>query len=108
MSNTANDSLDKVSRRNTLTAQQKELLQGIRKLLKARITYRELECSRFLILGYSANHIAKLLKISPRTAEYYINSLKLKCNCDTKWHLSRYLRERLGIVINSALDTTVA
>ena len=82
--------------RSVLNTKQIELLKHIRTLLRAHITYRELECSRFLMLGYSASAIATKLDISLRTAEYYISNLKLKCNCDSKWQLSLYLREKLN------------
>ena len=85
------------SRCHKLKTQQKELLENIRALLKAPITYRELECSRFLMLGYSASSIAKMLSISTRTVEYYIHNLRLKCNCDSKWQLSRHLRDKLDL-----------
>ena len=83
------------SRHGKLNEIQKALLAKASQLLRTRITYRELECARYLIFGGSASCIAQKLNISPRTAEYYIENLKLKCNCDSKWQLSCYLRNRL-------------
>lgn len=83
-----------------LTEQQKKLLQHARELLDTHITYRELECIRFLMLEYPASSIAKELDISIRTTEYYISSLKAKCKCQSKWHLSGYLREKFHFNID--------
>lgn len=83
------------SRYGKLNEAQKALLEKVSQTLRTRITYRELECARYLIFGGSASCIAQKLKISPRTAEYYIENLKLKCNCDSKWQLSCYLRNQL-------------
>lgn len=97
-----------LERRCLLDKQQQELLTKARALLNARITYRELECGKLLMSGCSVAVIAELLKISQRTAECYIRSLKLKCGCSDRWHLIVYLQQCFGVTINSSkLDLTI-
>ncbi len=45
------------------------------------ISKRERECLECLVKGMTAKEIAKELKLSPRTIEFYINNLKRKFNC---------------------------
>ncbi len=93
------ENIPRKAHRGPLNARQIETLKYARKLLEIRITYRELECGKFLMMGYSASSTAKALNISKRTVEYYIDNLKLKCNCDSKWQLSCYLCDRLNFQI---------
>lgn len=51
------------------------------------ITRREAECLYHLSLGKTFKEIARLLKISPRTIETHINTLKDKTLCHTKGEL---------------------
>jgi DNA-binding CsgD family transcriptional regulator len=51
------------------------------------ISKREIECLFFLIRGKTAKNIAKQLGISYRTVEHYIQSLRLKFNCESKVQL---------------------
>lgn len=48
------------------------------------LTKRESDILKHIILGYSAKEIAKILNISFRTVESYMNSLKLKLHCNSK------------------------
>lgn len=48
------------------------------------LSNRQLECLFFLIRGKSDKEIAKILHLSPRTVESYINEIKLKMNCLTR------------------------
>lgn len=54
-----------------------------------KISMREYECLQHISHGKTAKEIAKLLNISPRTVETYINNMKLKFNCTTKSDLSK-------------------
>lgn len=51
---------------------------------KFLLTNRESECLFYLIRGKSAKSIAKILNISFRTVEVYLENLKIKFNCKTK------------------------
>jgi len=67
---------------------------------RARKTYRlgekfpdislpkqEARCMAHLLRGKSAKGIARELDLSPRTVEYYINRIKKKLKCRTKFEL---------------------
>ena len=47
------------------------------------LTQRETQCLFHLLEGHTAKEIAKLLKISPRTVEGYIENMKNKLDCAT-------------------------
>lgn len=48
------------------------------------LTRREVQCIRLLLRGYSAGESAKLLSLSKRTVEHYIENIKFKTNCYSK------------------------
>lgn len=48
------------------------------------LTPRQTECLFFIIMGKTAKIIAKILDISPRTAEEHIDQLKCKFRCSSK------------------------
>lgn len=48
------------------------------------LTKRELDVLKGVILGYTAKRIAQELKLSYRTIEAYIDTLKSKLTCTTK------------------------
>lgn len=50
-------------------------------------TRRESECMVLLLKGKTISSVAKLLKLSPRTVEYYIKNMKSKLGCRTKFEL---------------------
>ena len=52
-----------------------------------RLTVRETQCLAYLILGMTAKQIAKVLSISPRTAEDYITFLKTKFHCAHRYQI---------------------
>lgn len=52
------------------------------------ISKREAECLHYLSAGNSSKEIARILKLSPRTVESYINSVKVKTNAYSKHDLS--------------------
>ena len=51
------------------------------------LSSRQLECLFFLVRGKTAKEIARILNLSPRTAEYHIEQLKFKFSCTTKSQL---------------------
>lgn len=53
---------------------------------------REQQTLYYVLLGHSAKEIGKLLTISPRTIEVYINTLKEKMNCTRKLELQQKMR----------------
>lgn len=53
-------------------------------LMGTDLTNRESECLFFILRGKSCKTIARILEISPKTVEYYIDQLKYKMNCVTK------------------------
>lgn len=50
-------------------------------------TRRESECMLWLLRGKTINGVALVLKLSPRTVEYYIKNMKNKLGCRTKFEL---------------------
>lgn len=50
-------------------------------------TRRESECMVWLLRGKTINSVATILKLSPRTVEYYIKNMKNKLGCRTKFEL---------------------
>lgn len=48
------------------------------------LSKRQLECFFFLIRGKSDKEIAKILQLSPRTVESYIDEIKSKMSCSTR------------------------
>lgn len=54
---------------------------------KNKLSIRQSECLYYLVRGMSAKQIAKILNLSHRTVEDYIESLKNKLNCDAKSEL---------------------
>lgn len=57
------------------------------KLHNLYLTKREAECMLLLLKGKSINTIGDILKLSPRTIEYYLKNIKIKLNCRTKFDL---------------------
>lgn len=45
-------------------------------------TKRQEDCIKFLLEGYSANEVGRLLNISRRTVEAHINKVKAKLRCN--------------------------
>ena len=54
---------------------------------KIYFTKREAECMMWLLRGKTINSVAALLKLSPRTVEYYVKNMKTKVGCRTKFEL---------------------
>ena len=48
------------------------------------LTDRQLECLFFLVRGKTSKNIARILNLSSRTIEGYINDIKLKMHCSSK------------------------
>ena len=51
------------------------------------LTRREAECMMWLLRGEKISSIAKELKLSPRTIEFYFKNIKHKLGCRTKFEL---------------------
>lgn len=51
------------------------------------LTPRELECMKLFCQGISAKQVGKKLGLSYRTVEFYLNNLKKKLNCHTRFEL---------------------
>lgn len=58
------------------------------------LTKRETEILYYVVLGYTAKKIGKILNISHRTVEVYVDCLKSKLNCRSK-------AEIIGVVLTS-------
>ena len=54
---------------------------------KTYFTKREAECMVWLLKGKTINSVANILRLSPRTVEYYIKNMKIKVGCRTKFEL---------------------
>jgi len=66
------------------------------------LSKREWECLSFLSQGKTYKEIAKILSLSPRTIETYINSIKEKTGVSYKSKLIEYFIENKGICIISS------
>jgi DNA-binding CsgD family transcriptional regulator len=51
---------------------------------KIPLSKRQSECMFFMLRGKTAKDIAKILRLSPRTVEEYIEQIKFKLKCTTK------------------------
>lgn len=54
---------------------------------KKVLTERQLDCLFYLTKGMKIKQIASLLKLSPRTVEHYIETIKIKLNCYDRYEL---------------------
>lgn len=59
------------------------------KVLNLELTQRQSQCLYYLILGMTAKQIGKIINLSPRTVEFYINQLKEKFSCRNRSELIR-------------------
>jgi len=55
-------------------------------------SFQEKQCLKYLLHGKTNKEIAKLLNLSPRTVEEYVNRLKLKSGCQYKRELITFFR----------------
>lgn len=61
------------------------------------LSKREVECIYYLVRGMTARQIGKVLDLSHRTIEFYLERIKTKLGCKTKSELiARTLDERVG------------
>lgn len=58
------------------------------------LTPRERECLHLYVRGHAAREISELLKLSRRTIEHYLESVKMKLGVDTKNALIRMFLEK--------------
>lgn len=56
------------------------------------LTKREIECLLLVSKGKTAKEVAKIMKISPRTVEFFINKCKSKLGCQFKSNLIEKFR----------------
>ncbi|HEV2613222.1 MAG TPA: helix-turn-helix transcriptional regulator [Gammaproteobacteria bacterium] len=62
-------------------------------LLDISFTERQTECLYYLSRGYSAKDIARVLNISHRTIESFINQIKIKLHCTRKQEIIKFINE---------------
>lgn len=74
--------------RNSQSKKAESYLEKIEKIITfnssnpfPKLAKREIECLYFMIRGMTAKQIGKLLNLSFRTIETYIENMKLKLNC---------------------------
>ena len=58
-----------------------------KKYLHIALSQREEQCLFYLVYGKTAKMIGKILGLSPRTVEHYIDNIKSKFGCNTKMEL---------------------
>ena len=63
------------------------------------LTKREKEVLKYIIIGYTAKKIGKALSISHRTVECYVDKLKIKLHCETKYELVE------KVIMNGLINT---
>jgi DNA-binding CsgD family transcriptional regulator len=59
------------------------------------LTPRENECISYLVLGFTAKEVGKVLNLSHRTVEQYINNVKIKLGCTYR---SELIRKYISVV----------
>ena len=64
--------------------------------IQKSLSKREKEVLRFVADGYPASYIAGLLKLSCRTVENYIASIKCKLTIDSKVELIQKTKQLIG------------
>lgn len=62
-------------------------------LKRVYFTYREAECMILLLHEKSTHDIAKILKLSARTVEYYLKNMKIKSGCNSKTELLQMMKD---------------
>ena len=67
------------------------------------LTKRELDCLNNLVLGYSTKEIAKVLGLSPRTVEDYLQNAKDKLRCSKKSEVIQIMLSRNSMNINKEI-----
>lgn len=66
-------------------------------------TKREAECMLLMLKGKTVNEMARVLKLSPRTIEYYTKNMKIKLGCRTKYNLIKII-EKSDFIKNLDFD----
>ena len=70
-----------------------QILSTTHNKIQQNITHRELECIKGLIQGSSSKKIAKIMQISPRTVDDYIEKIKKKFQCSSRLLLISKLKD---------------
>ena len=65
-----------------------------------RLSKRQSQCLYYVLRGKSAAAIAKILGLSPKTVEYYIDEIKNKMRCQNKSELIEKSIEKGYIEVN--------
>lgn len=55
--------------------------------IKVTLSSRQKECLFHLVRGMTIKQVADTLKLSPRTVEHYIEAVKAKLDCNTRFDL---------------------
>ncbi|CAM2961447.1 response regulator transcription factor [Legionella worsleiensis] len=76
----------------------KKLLEHLGFSAVLSLTSRELETLNYLAHGFSAKYIAQQLRLSPRTVEDHVGTIKAKLNCQTRLELIRRTQEIASIL----------
>jgi len=66
-------------------------------------TYREAQCLSYLAKGNSSKQIGKILELSPRTVQSYLDKIKNKFNCNTRSELIQKAIEYNFLTIESPI-----
>lgn len=82
----------KVNKKDVTTSKRKSYALGA-KYGDAYFTKREAECMIFLLQCKTINKVAEILGLSPRTAEFYIERMKKKVGCRTRFELVDLIHE---------------
>ncbi len=51
------------------------------------LTYQEARCMACFLRGNTVKSAARIMDLSPRTVEYYVNNMKKRLDCHTKSEL---------------------
>ena len=52
------------------------------------LSERQIQCAKLLVKGNTTKEIARVLHLSPRTIEHYLNNLKNKLGCKNRMELT--------------------
>ncbi len=58
-----------------------------------KISKREIQCLRYIAMNYTFKEIGKMLHLSPRTIETYVNNLKIKLGCEKRSELITFAND---------------
>ena len=84
------------------SAQRQAVLKKMGVDFERRLTSREIEILKLLLLGYSAGKVATQIHLSKRTVEHHIERIKDSLGCDSKAELIQkgIELERIGCLVD--------